>query len=162
MMARILPYPALAAGLVLMWLMLSGFTRGQFVLALLVGIGASHALSALGEASPRPVRVRPLLRLFALVLYDILRSNLAVATIILSGKRPARKSGFVTMPLRLRSPHGLTVLALVLTSTPGTAWLDYNSARGELLIHVFDLIDEDEWKETIGNRYENLLLEAFE
>ena len=37
-----------------------------------------------------------------------------------------RVSGFMTIPLELRSPMGLAILALILTATPGTAWLDYN------------------------------------
>lgn len=162
MMARLLPYPVLAVGLALMWLLLAGFTRGQFVLAVAVAVGASHGLRALGEASPHVRSARALVRLFGIVMYDILRSNIAVASIILSGKRRTRQSGFVSIPLRLRNPNGLAILAIVVTSTPGTAWIDYNSASGELLIHVFDLVEGAEWKELIGTRYENLLLEAFE
>jgi len=51
---------------------------------------------------------------------------------------------------------------VIITSTPGTAWMDYNSARGEVLLHVFDLVDEAEWLDTIKNRYEHLLREIFE
>lgn len=162
MISRMFPYPFLAVGLILVWLLLAGFTRGQFVLAVGVGIGASHMLSALGEVSPKVRRVSALVKLLGIVLFDILRSNIAVAAILLKGERRPRTSGFVTVPLRLRNPNGLAVLAIVLTSTPGSAWLDYNSTRNELLIHVFDLLEEEEWRDTIANRYENLLLEAFE
>lgn len=161
-MRRLLPYPLLAANLALMWLLLAGFTRGQFVLAIMVAIGASHALKALGEVSPRIHRWLAIPELIGIVLYDIARSNIAVTYILLSGARRERKSGFITVPIRLRNPTGLAVLAIVLTSTPGTAWLDYNSARGELLIHVFDLVDEHAWIDLIGNRYERRLMEIFE
>ncbi|HHX91623.1 MAG TPA: Na+/H+ antiporter subunit E, partial [Paracoccus sp.] len=30
------------------------------------------------------------------------------------------------------------------------------------LLHIFDLVDEDAWRELIKNRYEALLLEIFE
>ena len=36
---------------------------------------------------------------------------------------------------------------MIVTSTPGTAWMDYDAARGRLLLHVFDLVDEDEWRD---------------
>jgi multicomponent K+:H+ antiporter subunit E len=68
----------------------------------------------------------------------------------------------MTIPLDLRDPTGLAVLAVIITSTPGTAWLDYNSARRTLLLHVFDLVDETAWLNLIKNRYEYLLLEIFE
>ena len=161
-MTRIIPYPLLAAGLILMWLLLGGFTPGHLVLAIVVGIGCTHALAALGEKSLKVRRWLVIPKLFGIVLYDIVRSNIAVARIILSGNSRERRSGFITIPLRVRHPSALAILSIILTSTPGTAWLDYSSARGELLIHVFDLVDEDEWIELIGTRYERLLLEIFE
>ena len=100
--------------------------------------------------------------LLGIVLYDIIRSNIAVTSILLSGQKRPRTSGFIVVPLRIRNPSALAILSIVLTSTPGTAWLDYNSARRELLIHVFDLVDEAEWIDLIANRYERLLLEMFE
>jgi multicomponent K+:H+ antiporter subunit E len=54
------------------------------------------------------------------------------------------------------------VLSLIITSTPGTAWFDYNGAHGMLLIHVFDLVDEEGWRHLIKSRYEYLLMEIFE
>ncbi|MBL8581204.1 MAG: Na+/H+ antiporter subunit E [Rhizobiaceae bacterium] len=161
-MARLLPYPLLTAGLLLMWLLLTSFTPGQFVIGIGVAVGASHALSALGEASPPIRRWSAIPRLVGIVTYDILRSNLAVARILLSASGRPQRSGFVRVPIRLRSPAGLAILAIVITATPGTAWLDYSSTRGEILIHVFDLGDEQEWVELIGDRYERLLLEIFE
>lgn len=161
-MKRFLPYPVLTVCLALMWLLLAGFTRGQLVLAVLVALGAAQALKALGEASPPVKRWLLITEFVGIVLYDIVRSNLAVASILLSRTGRPRKSGFITMPIKLRNPTGLATLAVVLTSTPGTAWLDYNSARGELLIHVFDLVDEEVWIDQIVNRYEKPLLEIFE
>lgn len=162
-MRSLVPYPLLAVSLAVMWMLLSGFTAGQLVLAAAIGIGATHGLAALGEISPAIRRWLAIPELIAIVLYDILRSNLAVATLILGGRRQqARKSGFVAIELRLRNPTALAILAVILTSTPGTAWLDYHASRGELLLHVFDLVDDAHWRELIANRYERLLMEIFE
>ena len=93
---------------------------------------------------------------------DIVRSNIAVARIIVSGRSRAVTSGFVAVPLRLTDRYGLAVLACIITSTPGTIWVSYDSGHGILLIHVLDLVDEAAWIRTIGDRYERLLLEVFE
>ena len=161
-MKRIVPYPVLMAALVLMWLLLTRFSLGQLLLGIAVALVAMQGLVALHPAKPRLRRWDLLPKLMAIVFYDILRSNIAVAAIILNRDRRERRSGFLTIPLDLRDPTGLAILSIILTSTPGTAWLDYNAARGTLLMHVFDLVDEAEWLDLIKNRYEHLLREIFE
>lgn len=93
---------------------------------------------------------------------DIVRSNIAVARLILTdGRGSRRRSGFVRIPLKLTEPNALAVLAVIVTATPGTAWLDFDPGTRVLLLHVFDLIDEDDWIEIITHRYEAPLLEIF-
>ena len=58
-------------------------------------------------------------------------------------------------------PVGLALLSMIVTATPGTAWLEYDSATGVLLLHVFDMIETDDWPALIRDRYESRLLEAF-
>ncbi|MCW5597759.1 MAG: Na+/H+ antiporter subunit E [Nitrosomonas sp.] len=161
-MKKILPYPLLIIFLIIMWLSLTSFTLGQLLIATIVALIAAQAMAALQPAKAQLKRWKSLLKLTGIVLHDIVRSNIAVTKIILQGNKRARKSGFMTIPLDLRDPTGLTALAIIITSTPGTAWLDYNSARGILLLHIFDLVDETVWLDLIKNRYERLLLEIFE
>ena len=160
-MRRLLPYPLLALALALMWLLLSGVSPGQVALAAGVATGASHALAALGEASPAIRRWLAVPRLAGIVFCDIVVSNVEVAAILL-GLRRSRGAGFVTVPLRTRSPSALAILSVIVTSTPGTAWVDYDAACNEVLIHVFDLADEAHWRGLIAERYERLLMEIFE
>jgi multicomponent K+:H+ antiporter subunit E len=100
-------------------------------------------------------------QLAAFVLADIVRSNVAVAFIVLGFGRRQRTPGFVKIPLDLRDPYGLAALACIITSTPGTLWVDFDNASGTLTIHVLDLVDKSEWVRTIKERYERLLLEIF-
>lgn len=161
-MKSLVPYPLLAIALALMWLLLTSFSTGQLVLAVIVSIGATHALAALGEHSPAIRRWLAIPELFGIVLYDIIRSNVAVTILILKGGGGRRRvSGFVTIPLRLENPSALAILSIIITSTPGTAWLDYHASRGEVLLHVFDLVDDAHWRDLIANRYERLLMEIF-
>jgi multicomponent K+:H+ antiporter subunit E len=68
----------------------------------------------------------------------------------------------MTIPLDLRDPYGLAVLACIITATPGTAWIEYAADSGILVIHVLDLVSEEEWVDLIKDRYESLLMEIFE
>ncbi|MDO5647817.1 Na+/H+ antiporter subunit E [Paracoccus sp. (in: a-proteobacteria)] len=161
-MKRILPHPMLSLVLLFMWLLLTRFSLGQLVLGSALAIMAGMAFRPL---EPEAVRIRSipaLIRLMAIVSADIVRSNIAVATLILTrGRHGKRKSAFVEIPLQLRDPAPLALLAIILTATPGTAWLEYDSDSGILLLHVFDMVDEDEWRTLIRTRYESLLMEAF-
>ena len=66
------------------------------------------------------------------------------------------------IPLDMRDPYGLAALACIITATPGTLWVEYDSADNTMLLHVLDLIDEEEWVRIIKDRYERRLMEIFE
>lgn len=162
MIARWLPYPLLSATLAAIWLVLNqSLAPGTILLGMLLGIVMGRAY---GVLEPPKARVRKpviAMRLFARVMLDIARSNLAVARLILSGRRDVN-SGFVAVPLTLADRHGLAVLACIITSTPGTVWVSYDARASVLLIHVLDLVNEDAWIATIRRRYEGPLMEIFE
>lgn len=161
-MNRVLPYPILTAALLLMWMSLTSFSVGQLLLGGCIALAASRAMTALQPSKPQLRRWQIIPWLVEIVALDILRSNIAVASIILQGGRRERVSGFVAIPLDLRDKTGLAVLACIITSTPGTAWIEYAHDTGVLLIHVLDLVDEEEWVALIKNRYEAHLMEIFE
>jgi len=160
-MKRILPHPLLAAIILILWLILQQSAGlGHLLLGSLIAVGVSLAASAV---LPERVRIRKPLKfaqLMAVAGLDIIRSNLAVM-MVLFHPRPAPKAGFIEMQLELKSETGLAILAVLLTATPGSAWLEYDRERSTVLIHVFDLVDADEWVRTVKQRYEALLLEIF-
>lgn len=162
-MRRLLPYPLAAAGLFTLWLLLNqALTWGHILLGGVAALAGGWALTALQPPRARVRRLGAILRLSSLVLADIVRSNIAVSRIILGLTRRERRSGFVHIPLDLSDPYGLAALACIITSTPGTLWVNFDATKRILMIHVLDLIDESEWVDTIKGRYERLLLEIFE
>ncbi len=100
--------------------------------------------------------------LFAAVAIDIVRSNIAVARIVLNPGTRNRTAGYLEIPIELRDPLGLAVLACIITATPGTAWARHDPDRGVLTVHILDLIDEAGWVRIIKGRYERRLKEIFE
>jgi multicomponent K+:H+ antiporter subunit E len=162
-MKRLLPFPLMSGGLLVLWLLLNEtLSLGQVLLGGGVAIVGGWTLAALDLPNARLRRPDVLLRLTGLVLVDIVRSNFAVAGIVLGLGRRERRSGFVTVPLELRDPYGLATLACIITSTPGTLWVDFDARSGMLTIHVLDLVDESEWVRIVKSRYERRLQEIFE
>ena len=146
------------------WLLLNAeITFAQVAFGSLLAVLLVLAIAHLRPVRPRVRRLYLAIPLVAKVVVDILRSNAAVARIVLGvvRNRPVH-SGFVDIPLELRDPHGLSVLAVIVTSTPGTSWAGITPDGRTLRLHVLDLKDEDEWIRLIKERYERALMRIFE
>lgn len=162
MIRRCLPHPLMSGFLLLAWLLLQRSLAPATLLAgVLVALGLGWAFGKLRPPAARIRNVPLLVRLLLRVMGDIVRSNLAVARLVLRPGGQVR-SGFVSVPLELTDPYGLAALACIITSTPGTIWVDHDSTRRVLLIHVLDLVDEAAWIGNIKRRYERPLLEIFQ
>lgn len=162
-MRRVLPYPILSLGLFVASILLSASVAPPaLALAVLLALLAPIIMLALGVDRVRVKAPMTIMRLAIDVVGDIVRSNWAVSHIILGRRRHERTSGFIHIPLDLRDRYGLAVLAIIITSTPGTLWVEYEAATGRLLLHVLDLVDEETWVRLIKDRYECRLMEIFE
>lgn len=162
-MTRWLPHPLAALALLAMWLLLAGsVSPGALLLGGALALVGSGALAALTPPKARLRRLAAVPGLAAAVLAEVVRSNNAVARIILQPGARDRRSGFVRVPLDMRNPYGLAGLACILTATPGTVWVEYDSAEGVMLLHVLDLIDEEAWVRIVKDKWERRLMEIFE
>lgn len=163
-MRRAFPFPLYSLALFGMWLVLNG-SASPAHLGLGAAFGFAGGLLLARLQAPRG-RVRrrasTVLVLLWLTFVDIVRSNIAVARIALNPGIRGRTAGFLELPLELRHPGGLAVLACIITATPGTSWARYDASRNTLTIHVLDLIDEQAWVRQFKERYERRLMEIFE
>jgi multicomponent K+:H+ antiporter subunit E len=161
-MRAILPFPIASAALLALWLLLNqSLSSGHILLGAVVALLGGWSLERLAPPKARVRRPGAICRLLVSVVIDITLSNIAVGRIVLGLNRRSWTSGFVEIPLELRDPYGLAALACIITSTPGTLWVDFDAASGILTIHVLDLVDRSEWISTIKHRYERPLLEIF-
>jgi multicomponent K+:H+ antiporter subunit E len=150
--------------LVAMWLLLnSSVSLGQVLLGLIIAVLLMLAAAQLRPLHPRLRYLWMAVPLIFTVVIDIIRSNIGVARVVLGLVR-ARSvhAGFVHIPLELRDPHALAILAAIITSTPGTSWAGVSDDGSMLKLHVLDLKDESEWIRTIKQRYERPLMRMFE
>lgn len=162
MIRRWLPYPLLSLLLLLIWLLFNlSVAPGTIATGVVFAVLLAKVFGLLRPPKAH-VRNYPLLvRLFVRVVFDIVRSNVVVARLIL--RREVRaNSGFVAIPLTLTDHYGLAVLACIITSTPGTIWVSHDPSASILLIHVLDVGDEQAWIDSIKRRYEQPLQEIFQ
>jgi multicomponent K+:H+ antiporter subunit E len=156
--------PAMVMVLTASWLVLNEtLALAQIVLGAVLGLALAWASSTLRPLRAHVRRLDIAAILILVVLYDILRSNINVARIVLGLVRQRKvTSGFLHIPMELRDPHGLAALAAIVTATPGTVWVHLSADNATLTLHVLDLRDPDESIRFVKHRYETPLRRIFE
>ena len=162
-MKRLLPTPMLSVALFVLWLLLNqSLGAGHLFLALVLAVAVPLLTAGL---RPLPVRIRhpgTIARLMLTVAADSLQSNAGVIRMLLSTGPRRHPSGFVRVPLQVRDPNALAVLAAIVCITPGTAWAELSLDRSVLLLHVLELDDAATVIADVKRRYEAPLMEIFE
>ena len=162
-MKRWLPAPLVSISLMAVWLLLHpGFGIGHGLLAILLGLLLPLLLRGL---RPRQVRVRhplTIARLTLRVLGDSLQSNIAVLRYVLFPGRRPHPAAFVRIPLQLRDPNALAVLAMIVCITHGTVWAELSLDRSVLMLHVLEVADAHAVAHHVQTCYERPLMEIFE
>jgi multicomponent K+:H+ antiporter subunit E len=161
MLKRIFPHPILTVVLLIVWLFLNNtIATGHIVLGLVLAILIPWLTSAYWPERNCIKKPFTLLKFLLLVLWDILVANLKVAVLIL-GKRANLKPGFITIELDVKTPLGISVLANVISLTPGTVSCDLSMDRQSLLVHALHIEDAQQIIDEIKQRYEKSIIEVF-
>jgi multicomponent Na+:H+ antiporter subunit E len=88
----------------------------------------------------------------------LIKSNLSVLKIVISPRLRVR-SGVIAVPTELRNDVALTLLANMITLTPGTLTLDISPDRRYLFVHTLNLDDPEDVKREIRMAFEVYLQE---
>lgn len=159
---RLVPAPLLSALLLALWLALArSVSPGQVVLGLALALLVPLLTTSL-RVKARVRRPFRLLRYIGTVALDVLASNFVVAWSVVAWRWQKPRSRFVIIPLELRDPVALAVLALVTTIVPGTVWSEIALDRSHLMLHVWDVQEEQAFIRRFKARYEQPLREIFE
>lgn len=160
---RIFPHPQLTLLLTLVWCLLNNtISPGMVVFGLILGILVPILTAPYWPDRPvlrNPVR---LIAYVLIVIWDILVANVQVARIVLFKSNSAMRPNWVTIPLDLRTPEAIAILAGTITLTPGTVSSDLSDQGHVLLVHALDAPDPDAVRDQIKDRYERRLKEIFE
>ena len=161
-MKQLLPAPLLSLVLFIAWPVLNAsWSLGQLLIGALLGLAIPLLTEPLRDERAILRRPAAALRLALVVLWGIVASNIEVAKRIL-GPEAAIHPGFVWVPLAITDPHGIVVLAGIITMTPGTLSAELSPDRRHLLIHAFSIDEAGALIATIKSRYKAPLQQIFE
>ena len=115
-------------------------------------------------AGPRSSRrIRRVLSLAILFLYELMASAVRVALVVV---RPdmskAVRPAIVAVPLSVKSEAEITLLANLITLTPGTLSVDVSADKSVLYVHALYMDDRDAMIADIANGFEKKIREVFE
>ena len=159
--ARLLRHPTLSLVILALWLALAGsFAPGHLLLGAALGLSIPWLTHAFWPDPPRVARPDAAVRLFFVVLYDIVVANWIVARRVLGPLERLRPS-FVEMPLDAEDFFVATILGSIISLTPGTVSIDIDRQRRILTVHALDVEDTEALIRTIKARYEAPLKEIF-
>ncbi len=160
-MATLLPHPGLSFFLLVLWLLLNNSAApGHLVLGGLLGV-----LIPLFTRRFWPERLGLanwglMFRFTGRVLWDIIVANFVVARVVL-GPLSVVQPAFVRVPLDIHDDFPVTMLASVVSLTPGTVSADIDRERRHLLVHVLSVEDTEALAREIKARYEAPIKEIF-
>ena len=163
MIGRILPRPILSAVVALVWVLLANeVSVGSVALGAVLGVAIAWCSAPFWPVRPVVRSKRAVLPYLGIVMKDILVSNIDVAKLVLFRRGDSMRSQFVTVPLDIRSPEAIAVLAGTITLTPGTLTADVSADGRSLLVHCLETDDPAGVVASIKERYESRLKEIFE
>jgi multicomponent Na+:H+ antiporter subunit E len=131
------------------------FTASNFVLGLVL----AHLALRFARAERGHLRkTGPALRFVAFFAKELVVSALRVARDVLN-PRPRMRPAIVGVPLDVRTDGQITLLAILITLTPGTLALDVSPDRRTLLVHAMFAADAERVRHGIKSGFERRILE---
>ena len=147
--------------LALIWTTLTGsFTLPSFIFGAL--LGATALFLTREQRGSRSYAIRPmrLCSLTLLFIYELVLSGWRVARLVTS-PRMELKPGIFVYPLTVDRDFEITLLANLITLTPGTLSVDVSQDRRLLFVHAIDCSDPEQTRRDIEQGFERKILEAF-
>lgn len=147
--------------LALAWSAITGeFSFLNFVVGFVLAIFALSLIREQVGSVGYFSRARRVISLLLLFVYELVLSAWRVAVIVLS-PRMDLKPGIFAYPLKVDRDFEITMLANLITLTPGTLSVDVSEDRRTLYVHAMDASDPDATRRDIAEGFERKIMEAF-
>src|SRR5690625_3487555 len=104
-------------------------------------------------------RVWAIIKLIMLFIIELIKANIDVIKIVLRPKLN-NEPGIVAVTTRLESDAEITLLAALISLTPGTISMDFSEDSKTIYIHAIDVPDKEEMIEEIHDTFERAIMEV--
>ena len=158
---RWFPHPFVSFLVFIGWLMLShSAALDDCIIALLLAIVIPRLVQPFIVRTPH-IHWFAACKLVWVVLWDIIISNFRVARLILGPIQQLHPKWY-RVPLDTEHEQVNTLLAMIITTTPGTVSAGIDQERGDILVHALSSDDVELDIHDIKARYERPLMQIFD
>lgn len=154
---------AIVIVLALGWAAITGnFSALNLIFGAVIGAAAVLLLRS-AFAPPRALlKLRRIVSLALLFFYELMVSAVRVAIIVVTPNlKSVLRPAIVAVPLTVKSDAEITLLANLITLTPGTLSVDVSDDRSVLYVHVLQLSTREALIADIAKGFETKVKEVF-
>ena len=147
--------------LAIIWALVTGvFTIGNFVIGFFIGYIMLFIVSPVLQTGYYVKKFPKAIWLMIYFLKELFLSSVRVAIDVLRPGKFKMHSGVVAVPLDVETDFEITLLANMISLTPGTLSLDISEDRSTLFIHAMYVDDDDVEgvRQTIKNGMERMVI----
>ncbi len=146
--------------LALAWIALTGTpTPTNFAIGFALGFALLWLTQRLMMPSGYFRKVPQVIGFALFFLWELTKANVRMALVVLS-PRPAVRPAVVAIPLDVRSNGEITLLANLITLTPGTLYLDVSHDRCVMYVHTMHVDDLESFRRAIKTGFERRVMEV--
>lgn len=143
-----------------MWMFLSeSYTFKSFLFGYVLG---ALLLLVLNRFFPSRYYLKPLYKFFVLFLIfirELILSNIDVVKLVYR-RKPDIEPGIFKLPIEVKQNWEITLLANLITLTPGTLTVAISDDQSTLFIHAMHIDTIDESIDSIKNTFEKAIMEV--
>ncbi|MEJ8776394.1 Na+/H+ antiporter subunit E [Pseudogracilibacillus sp. ICA-222130] len=143
-----------------MWMFLSeDYTFVTFIFGYILG---ALLLLLLNRLFPSRYYLAPIYKFFVLFLIfirELILSNIDIVKIVYK-RNPDFEPGIFALPVEVEKDWEITLLANLITLTPGTLSVAISDDNKQIFIHAMDIEDKEEAINDIKNTFEKAIMEV--
>jgi multicomponent Na+:H+ antiporter subunit E len=146
--------------LAFVWVALTGeFSPGNFLVGFLLGFFLLWLGVRAGKGTSYFKKAMQVTRFLLFFLWELVKANLRVAHDVIT-PRLRMKPGVVAVPLDVETDEEITLLANLISLTPGTLSLDVSDDRKTLYVHGMFVDDPEALRKQIKDGFERRVKEV--
>lgn len=133
-------------------------TEENLIFGFLIGFGILYVITINKQDRTYFTMIPKLLSFFLFMLWEIIKANLVTVKESLYAKSKLNPA-VIKVPLTVESDLGITILATMVSVTPGTLVMDISDDKKVMYVHVMHVKDKQGFINEVKNKFEKRLLD---